>query len=96
MAEKTPPAEQSAAAMTSMIRTDVIRLMNMMILHRADDAQSHSFAQSQSTSAEAFLSKRFPGTTFAAGARACMFSEESPIPLLPDVAKGTTVLPVKS
>lgn len=58
--------------------------------------QSHFLAQSPSSFSEASAAKRLPLSTLAFGARACMFCPEGPMSLEPEVANGTTVLPLKS
>ena len=63
---------------------------------RSREGHSHCPAQAFSSSAEALLPKRLPSATRAFFARARRFSAVSPMPLLPEVAKGTTVLPPKS
>lgn len=59
-------------------------------------AYSHSDAQPARALPDAPAASRFPFATFAFGARTCMFFPESPMELPPDVAKGTTVFPLKS
>lgn len=56
----------------------------------------HLEAQSASSFADVLAGKRFSSSNFAPGASACMLLPESPMPLMPDVAKGTTVFPEKS
>lgn len=56
----------------------------------------HSDAHTERVLHKAFAAKRFPSTTFAPGAKACIFFPASPIGLPPDVANGITVFPVKS
>ena len=58
--------------------------------------QNKPSAQDLSFSSLTLFEKRFPSKTLAFGAKACIFLPESPIPLMPDVANGTTILPAKS
>ena len=61
---------------------------NHFILNCPFSVYIHSCAQALSSSADAPLLKRLPSTTFAPFASSCIFFEESPKPLPPDVAKG--------
>lgn len=59
-------------------------------------AYSHAAAQSDSVFPDAPAENRFPFSTFAFGARSCMFFPELPTGLPPEVTNGTTVFPLKS
>ena len=58
--------------------------------------RSSPFSQPTMESRDALPLKRLPASQFASDALVCRFVALEPMPLLPEVQNGTTVLPEKS
>ena len=75
------------------MKYEIYFLLQMTFLYTI---YSHFDAHTAISFADTFAENRFPSTTFALSDKAFIFFTVSPISLPPDVAKGTTVLPLKS
>ena len=70
-------------------KTKLVIQALLMFYNHCEAQESNLFSETESL-------KRMPMTTLDPGASLCMFSEEFPISLPPEVANGTTVFPPKS